>query len=59
MSKGKRYSGEEKLNYKKVFAAVIAIIVIIIIENAKWDGELVTLWIKVNPMSVILSKNKK
>ena len=29
MSKGKRYSGEEKLNYKKVFAVVIAIIVII------------------------------
>lgn len=29
MSKGKRYSGEEKLNYKKVLAVVIAIIVFI------------------------------
>lgn len=29
MSKGRRYSGEQKLNYKKVFAVIIAIIVII------------------------------
>ncbi len=29
MSKGKRYSGEQQLNYKKVFAVIIAIIVII------------------------------
>lgn len=29
MSKGKRYSGEARLNYKKVFAVIIAIIVII------------------------------
>ena len=30
MSKGRRYDREEKLNYKKVFAVIIAIIVIII-----------------------------
>ena len=30
MSRGRRYDGEAKLNYKKVFAVVIAIIVIII-----------------------------
>ena len=30
MSKGRRYDGEAKLNYKKVFAVIIAIIVIII-----------------------------
>lgn len=29
MSKGKRYSGEEHLNYKKVFAVIIAIVVVI------------------------------
>ena len=29
MSRGKRYSGERKLNYKKVFAVIIAIIVVI------------------------------
>lgn len=29
MSRGRRYSGEQKLNYKKVFAVIIAIIVII------------------------------
>ena len=29
MSKGKRYSGEQKLNYQKVFAVIIAIVVII------------------------------
>ncbi len=30
MSKGRRYDNEAKLNYKKVFAVIIAIIVIII-----------------------------
>lgn len=30
MSRGKRYSGEKKLNYKKVFAVIIAFIVIIV-----------------------------
>lgn len=30
MSRGKRYNGEEKLNYKKVFAVIIAFIVIIV-----------------------------
>lgn len=30
MSRGKRYSGEGKLNYKKVFAVIIAFIVIIV-----------------------------
>ena len=30
MSKGRRYDREAKLNYKKVFAVIIAIIVIII-----------------------------
>ena len=30
MSKGKRYSGEQKLNYKKVVAVVIAIVVLIL-----------------------------
>ena len=30
MSKGRRYDGEAKLNYKKVFAVIIAIVVIII-----------------------------
>ena len=29
MSRGRRYSGEGKLNYKKVFAVIIAIIVFI------------------------------
>ena len=29
MSRGKRYSGEQKLNMKKVFAVIITIIVII------------------------------
>ena len=42
MSKGKRYSGEEKLNYKKVLAVVIAIIVVImcivIIKNIVSKG---------------------
>lgn len=43
MGKGKRYSGEQKLNYKKVFAVIIAIVVITmgaiiiakLVENAR------------------------
>lgn len=69
MSRGRRYSGEKKLNLKKVFAVIITIIVIIMfvigiknyylqIKKKKFQMKVIMHHLKINKYGVINSKGE-